>query len=156
MRRTLLACLLALPALSAWAAPPRAGLPGFTEGVDGLRFSDMKPGKGAVAKAGQTAKVLYRGWIYDTTRGRQGKLFDQHQDKKRPFRFPLGAGKVIKGWDAGVAGMKVGGTRVLILPPELAYGEKGARDEKGEFVIPPGATLLFEVQLLGLEEGENA
>lgn len=153
MLRTALACLITLPVL---AVVPRAALPGFTEQSGGLRVADMKPGKGAEAKVGQTAKVLYRGWLYDTAKGRQGKLFDQHQDKRKPFRFPLGGGKVIKGWDQGVVGMKVGGKRVLILPPELAYGEKGAKDDQGEFVIPPGATLLFEVELLGLEEGSNA
>ena len=85
----------------------------------------------------------YTGWLYNN--GQQGAKFDSSRDRKDPFKFPLGSGMVIKGWDEGVAGMKVGGTRVLTIPPEMGYGARGAGG-----VIPPNATLVFEVDLLGV------
>lgn len=103
----------------------------------GLQHIDVKEGEGASAKAGQTAVVHYTGWLVDGTK------FDSSLDKPQPFEFPLGAGRVIKGWDEGVAGMKPGGVRKLIVPPELGYGSRGAGN-----MIPPDATLIFEVQLL--------
>ncbi|MBV8199395.1 MAG: FKBP-type peptidyl-prolyl cis-trans isomerase [Acidobacteria bacterium] len=105
----------------------------------GLKYVDQKVGTGAEAKAGDTVEVHYTGWLLDGTK------FDSSRDNNRPFRFKLGAGQVIKGWDEGVAGMKVGGKRKLTIPPELGYGRQGAGS-----VIPPGATLVFEVELLGI------
>lgn len=107
----------------------------------GLRFTDDKVGTGAAARAGQNVSVHYTGWLYEA--GLKGKKFDSSRDRGQPFDFPLGAGRVIKGWDEGVAGMKVGGQRTLIIPPSLGYGASGAGG-----VIPPNATLLFEVELL--------
>ena len=108
----------------------------------GLQYEDTVAGGGATAQAGQNVTVHYTGWLYDN--GKAGSKFDSSKDRRDPFRFQLGAGMVIKGWDEGVAGMQVGGTRRLVIPPELGYGARGAGG-----VIPPNATLLFEVELLG-------
>ena len=105
----------------------------------GLQYWDIKVGTGAVAKAGDHVRVHYTGWL--TT----GKKFDSSVDAHQPYEFTLGQGNVIKGWDEGVAGMKVGGKRQLRIPPELAYGEEGFKT-----VIPPNATLIFDVQLLAV------
>lgn len=107
----------------------------------GLQYEDTVPGTGAEAVAGQTVKVHYTGWLDDA--GQRGSKFDSSKDRGTPFRFTLGAGMVIGGWDEGVQGMKVGGTRLLVIPPELGYGARGAGG-----VIPPNATLQFEVELL--------
>jgi FKBP-type peptidyl-prolyl cis-trans isomerase len=107
--------------------------------LGGLEYWDIKVGTGPVAAAGQTVKVHYTGWL--TT----GKKFDSSVDRGEPFTFDLGGGHVIKGWDEGVAGMKVGGKRQLRIPPELGYGDRGAGG-----VIPPNATLIFDVELLGV------
>ena len=105
----------------------------------GLQYLDLKVGTGATAQAGQTVTVHYTGWLEN------GKKFDSSVDRGQPFSFPLGAGRVIKGWDEGVQGMKVGGKRKLIVPSNLGYGARGAGG-----VIPPNATLIFEVELLGV------
>ena len=105
----------------------------------GLKFEDLHAGSGAAASSGQKAKVHYTGWL--TT----GEKFDSSVDRNDPFEFTLGAGEVIKGWDEGVAGMKIGGKRRLTIPPALGYGARGAGG-----VIPPNAELIFEVELLGL------
>lgn len=110
--------------------------------ASGLRYTDTKAGTGKTAASGRDVEVHYTGWLY--LDGLKGKQFDSSRGRG-PFSFPLGAGQVIKGWDEGVAGMKVGGTRRLIIPPELGYGARGAGG-----VIPPNATLLFEVDLLGV------
>jgi len=107
----------------------------------GLKYEDLKEGTGTEAKAGNTVEVHYTGWLKD------GKKFDSSLDRKKPFSFPLGAGRVIKGWDEGVAGMKVGGKRKLTIPPELGYGARGTPDG----AIPPNAELTFEVELLGVK-----
>ena len=107
---------------------------------DGLKYTDEQVGTGATAVAGKTAVVHYTGWLMDGTK------FDSSKDRGQPFSFPLGGGQVIKGWDEGVAGMKVGGKRVLIVPPSLGYGARGVGN-----VIPPNATLKFEVELLDVK-----
>ena len=111
--------------------------------ASGLSFEDTQVGTGASPERGQTCKMHYTGWLW--VDGAKGAKFDSSLDRGRPFEFPLGMGRVIKGWDEGVASMKVGGKRTLLLPPALGYGERGAAG-----VIPPGATLLFEVELLGV------
>ena len=105
----------------------------------GLRYTDVVVGEGDVAQNGQTAYVHYTGWLMNGTK------FDSSKDRGEPFDFPIGQGSVIKGWDEGVTGMRVGGTRMLVIPPDLAYGHRGAGG-----VIPPNATLKFEVELLEL------
>ena len=110
----------------------------------GLQYIDGKAGAGASPRANQTAVVHYTGWLY--VDGAKGKKFDSSVDRNEPFEFPVGAGQVIKGWDEGVASMKVGGKRTLIVPPQLGYGARGAAG-----VIPPNATLMFDVELLGLK-----
>jgi FKBP-type peptidyl-prolyl cis-trans isomerase len=106
----------------------------------GLKYVELKEGTGESAKAGDTVSVHYTGWLKD------GKKFDSSVDRRQPFSFPLGAGRVIKGWDEGVQGIKVGGKRKLIIPSNLAYGPRGAGN-----VIPPNAELTFEVELLAIK-----
>ena len=103
----------------------------------GLKYDDLVDGEGAVAAAGQRVSAHYTGWLTD------GSKFDSSVDRNQPFAFSLGRGMVIRGWDEGVAGMKVGGKRKLTIPPQLGYGSQGAGG-----VIPPNATLVFEVELL--------
>ncbi len=111
-----------------------------------LQYDDVVEGSGAEAVAGQRVSVHYTGWLHDPAQADgRGKKFDSSKDRGQPFRFQLGGGEVIRGWDDGVQGMKVGGTRVLVIPPELGYGPRGAGG-----VIPPNATLVFEVDLLGV------
>jgi FKBP-type peptidyl-prolyl cis-trans isomerase len=107
----------------------------------GLKYVELKEGDGKEAKKGNTVEVHYTGWLTD------GKKFDSSLDRKKPFSFELGAGMVIKGWDEGVAGMKVGGKRKLIIPSELGYGKRGAGKD-----IPPDAELIFEVELLKVKD----
>ena len=109
--------------------------------ASGLKITELNLGDGAEAAAGQTVVVHYRGTLEN------GKQFDASYDRVTPFSFPLGAGRVIKGWDEGVVGMKVGGKRKLVIPPDLAYGSRGAGG-----VIPPNATLTFEVELLDVQK----
>ena len=107
----------------------------------GLQYEDSVPGSGKAAQAGGPVSVHDTGWLYEN--GVKGAKFDSSKDRNEPFEFHLGAGHVIKGWDEGVQGMQEGGTRVLVIPPELGYGSRGAGG-----VIPPNATLMFEVELL--------
>ena len=109
----------------------------------GLIINDTVVGEGETAAAGRSVTVHYTGWLFYG--GERGKKFDSSKDRGDPFDFPLGAGRVIKGWDEGVQGMKVGGSRTLTIPPELGYGSRGAGG-----AIPPDATLIFEVELLGV------
>jgi FKBP-type peptidyl-prolyl cis-trans isomerase FkpA len=123
---------LALAAGTAWA--------------QGLVKTDTVVGKGKEAVVGKTVEVNYTGWLHDpAAKNQRGKQFDSSVGRG-PFSFPLGGGRVIKGWDEGVAGMKVGGKRTLVIPPELGYGARGAGG-----VIPPGATLVFDVELLDVK-----
>lgn len=112
--------------------------------ASGLKIEDSKPGTGAAPKTGDMCVMHYTGWLYEN--GVKGAKFDSSVDRGQPFKFTIGVGQVIKGWDEGVGSMKVGGKRTLIIPPQLGYGTRGAGR-----VIPPNATLLFEVELLGIE-----
>jgi peptidylprolyl isomerase len=140
----LLALVLTL-GFAAFASPAIAQTAGkFMTTASGLQIKDIEVGTGETPKHGQTAVVHYTGWLY--VNGMKGKKFDSSVDRGEPFEFPLGEGRVIRGWDEGVASMKVGGKRTLIIPPKLGYGERGAGG-----VIPPHATLMFDVELLGVK-----
>jgi FKBP-type peptidyl-prolyl cis-trans isomerase FkpA len=120
---------------------------GMAEDVETLQIIEVMEGTGEVAEAGQVAVVHYTGWLYDAdAEDNRGEKFDSSVDRNEPFKFPLGAGRVIRGWDEGVAGMKVGGKRRLVIPADMAYGERGAGR-----LIPPNAILVFDVELLDLE-----
>ncbi|MGD0503704.1 MAG: FKBP-type peptidyl-prolyl cis-trans isomerase [Steroidobacteraceae bacterium] len=138
------ALIATLPSCTGQAAGPA---PAATATVNSLQSEDIKTGTGAAIAAGQQAVVQYTGWLYDaSSQDDKGKEFDSSANSGQPFRFVIGGGQVIKGWDQGVAGMKVGGRRRLVIPADLAYGQEGAGG-----VIPPGATLVFEVTLVGIE-----
>jgi FKBP-type peptidyl-prolyl cis-trans isomerase len=122
------------------SAPTATSSANMTKTASGLQYTDLKVGDGPVAKAGQTMSVHYTGWLTN------GNKFDSSLDRGQPFSFALGQGQVIKGWDEGVAGMKVGGKRKLLVPPDLAYGPDGFPP-----VIPPNSELVFEVELLGVQ-----
>jgi FKBP-type peptidyl-prolyl cis-trans isomerase len=138
--------VLALAFLAAVApsAQSNAATNQVIEMPNGLKYTDDKAGDGAAATAGKKVSVHYTGWLYNN--GVKGTKFDSSVDRGQPFQFTLGAHQVIAGWDEGVAGMKVGGKRTLIIPPELGYGARGAGG-----VIPPNATLMFDVELLGVQ-----
>lgn len=141
-RRT---ALLATLAASVSPLPATAQTAGkIMTTASGLQIQDTQVGTGASPKRGQTCVMHYTGWLYNN--GQKGKKFDSSVDRGEPFEFPIGAGRVIKGWDEGVASMKVGGKRTLIIPPDLGYGARGAGG-----VIPPNATLIFDVELLGVK-----
>ena len=133
--------------LSAFAVPSAAQTP-ITQGnskldatPNDLQKIEVKQGTGTEATSGKAVVVHYTGWLYDTTKpNSHGAKFDSSRDRNEPFGFVLGAGRVIKGWDDGVAGMKVGGQRTLVIPPQMGYGARGAGG-----VIPPNATLIFEL-----------
>jgi len=142
--RAILVCTMSLITLLAFSQAP--GVPAKVEGkpqtkAGGLQYWDIKVGNGAEAKAGQQVSVHYTGWLTN------GKKFDSSLDRGQPFSFKLGAGQVIKGWDEGVEGMKVGGKRQLRIPPDLAYGSRGV----GNGLIPPNSTLIFDVELLSVK-----
>ena len=132
MKRVLSVILLALTVVACSSDSPEA-----TVTPSGLHIEELVVGEGESARVGATAVVHYTGWLVDGTK------FDSSVDRDSPFDFVIGEGRVIKGWDEGVATMRVGGKRKLTIPPDLAYGDRGAGD-----VIPPGATLVFEVELL--------
>src|SRR5689334_5884671 len=131
---------VAVASTAAWAQT--AGKPMTTP--SGLQITDSKVGTGATPKRGQSCVMHYTGWLYEN--GVKGKKFDSSVDRNEPFEFPIGQGRVIPGWDGGVASMKVGGKRTLIIPPALGYGARGAGG-----VIPPNATLMFDVELLAVK-----
>jgi FKBP-type peptidyl-prolyl cis-trans isomerase FkpA len=113
-------------------------------GITSLQTQDVTPGTGGEATRGRTVRVHYTGWLYDASAAdKRGRKFDSSKDRNEAFEFRLGGGEVIQGWDEGVAGMRVGGTRILTIPPAMGYGARGAGG-----VIPPNATLVFEVELL--------
>jgi peptidylprolyl isomerase len=138
-----LAIAVAVAGIAASAAPVRAQP--VTTTSSGLGVIDTKVGTGPSPKPGQTVVVHYTGWLYEG--GKRGKKFDSSVDRGQPFEFPLGKGQVIPGWDEGVATMKVGGKRTLIIPASLGYGSSGAGG-----VIPPNATLIFDIELLGVKK----
>jgi len=142
-RAGLFAALALAASLAGIAATPTKAQTVMTT-PDGLQIIDLKVGTGAAPKTGQTVVVHYTGWLY--TDGKKGAKFDSSLDRGQPFEFPIGQQHVIAGWDEGVATMKVGGKRTLIIPPALGYGARGAGG-----VIPPNATLLFDVELLGVK-----
>jgi FKBP-type peptidyl-prolyl cis-trans isomerase len=128
------------------SAPSTSGETGLSS-ITTLQVTEVKLGTGTEATNGKTVSVHYTGWLYsETAADHHGSKFDSSRDRNQPFQFNLGAGQVIKGWDQGVLGMKVGGQRTLIIPPSLGYGSAGAGG-----VIPPNATLVFDVELLGVQ-----
>ena len=141
----LLAAAIIVTMAGAFTAAPSAIAQTVMTTPSGLKIIDINVGTGATPKAGQTCVMHYTGWLYEN--GAKGKKFDSSVDRGKPFEFPIGAHQVIAGWDEGVATMKVGGKRTLIIPPELGYGARGA----GGGLIPPNATLLFDVELIGIK-----
>lgn len=132
------------------ATDTTAGAPAIeeTEIMSGLTMKKIKNGYGRAAVAGDLASVHYTGWLYDeSAEDGRGEKFDSSVDRGQEFQFPLGAGRVIKGWDEGVVGMLLGEKRELKIAPEMGYGDRGAGS-----AIPPGATLIFEVELMGLQD----
>lgn len=144
-RTSLRTLLLVVLAACSGKPPPSPSTAGPSGGS--LEIVELRTGTGAAIAAGQTAVMQYTGWLYEMSApDRKGRQFDSTASSGQPFRFKVGAGEVIKGWDQGVAGMKVGGQRRLTIPPELGYGDVGAGN-----VIPAGATLVFDVDLTGIE-----
>jgi peptidylprolyl isomerase len=137
--------LLAAPVLSADELKEQKVEYKWTMTSSRLKYQDLKEGDGPSPKNGQTCVMHYTGWLWEG--GEKGKKFDSSVDRGAPFEFTLGNGRVIKGWDQGVATMKVGGKRLLLIPSQLGYGARGG----GGGLIPPNATLLFEVELLGVK-----
>jgi len=144
MRLSRRTALLSLAAAAVTAKAASAQAPKAVTTASGLQIIDTKVGTGASPKPGQTCVMHYTGWLYEN--GQKGKKFDSSVDRNEPFEFPIGQKRVIAGWDEGVATMKVGGKRTLIIPPALGYGARGAGG-----VIPPNATLMFDVELLSVK-----
>jgi peptidylprolyl isomerase len=143
-RRTAVAAALSVLATGVIAMSDAADAQPVTTTPSGLKIIDTKVGTGPSPKPGQTCVMNYTGWLYEN--GKKGAKFDSSLDRNQPFSFPIGQHQVIAGWDEGVATMKVGGKRTLIIPPELGYGSRGAGG-----VIPPNATLMFDVELVGVK-----
>ncbi|HET8920410.1 MAG TPA: FKBP-type peptidyl-prolyl cis-trans isomerase [Xanthobacteraceae bacterium] len=143
-RRAALVTALSVAATGVIAMSEAADAQPVTTTPSGLKIIDVKVGTGPSPKPGQTCMMNYTGWLYEN--GKKGAKFDSSLDRNQPFSFPIGQRQVIAGWDEGVATMKVGGKRTLIIPPELGYGARGAGG-----VIPPNATLIFDVELLGVK-----
>src|SRR5215467_5063696 len=142
---TVLALIVALAGVCIAPTVATAQEPGKTVTTpSGLKIIDTQIGTGATPRTGQTCVMHYTGWLYQN--GAKGQKFDSSLDRRQPFEFPIGRGQVIPGWDEGVASMKVGGKRTLIIPPNLGYGARGVGN-----VIPPNSTLIFEVELLGVK-----
>jgi peptidylprolyl isomerase len=143
-RRAAVAAALSLATTGVIAMSQAANAQPVTTTPSGLKIIDIKVGTGPAPKPGQTCMMHYTGWLYENDK--KGAKFDSSLDRNQPFSFPIGQRQVIAGWDEGVATMKVGGKRTLIIPPELGYGARGAGG-----VIPPNATLIFDVELLGVK-----
>jgi peptidylprolyl isomerase len=143
-RRAAVAAALSVAVTGVIAMSEAADAQPVTTTPSGLKIIDVKVGTGLSPKAGQTCVMNYTGWLYEN--GKKGAKFDSSLDRNQPFSFPIGQHQVIAGWDEGVATMKIGGKRTLIIPPELGYGSRGAGG-----VIPPNATLMFDVELLGVK-----
>jgi peptidylprolyl isomerase len=143
-RRAAVATALSVAATGVIAMSEAADAQPVTTTPSGLKIIDVKVGTGPAPKPGQTCVMNYTGWLYEN--GKKGAKFDSSLDRNQPFSFPIGQHQVIAGWDEGVATMKVGGKRTLIIPPELGYGSRGAGG-----VIPPNATLMFDVELVGVK-----
>jgi peptidylprolyl isomerase len=141
---TVMAFALVAATIAAAAIAPSALAQPVQTTPSGLQIIDTKPGTGPWPKTGQTCVMHYTGWLYEN--GAKGKKFDSSVDRGAPFEFKIGVGQVIRGWDEGVATMKVGGKRTLIIPPALGYGAQGAGG-----LIPPNATLIFDVELLAIK-----
>jgi peptidylprolyl isomerase len=141
---TVMAFALVAATIAAAAIAPSALAQPVQTTPSGLQIIDTKPGTGPSPKTGQTCVMHYTGWLYEN--GAKGKKFDSSVDRGAPFEFKIGVGQVIRGWDEGVATMKVGGKRTLIIPPALGYGAQGAGG-----LIPPNATLIFDVELLAIK-----
>jgi peptidylprolyl isomerase len=147
-KNTLLLAILTVVGLAEALGPASAGAADAANTTDlpsGLRIIEDKIGTGDQALSGKTVTVNYTGWLYQN--GKKGTKFDSSLDRNQPFSFALGAGQVIQGWDQGVAGMKVGGMRTLIIPPDLGY----AGQNVGDGLIPPWSTLIFDVELLKVQ-----
>jgi FKBP-type peptidyl-prolyl cis-trans isomerase FkpA len=148
---TLIKLSIAILSLALFSPPAFSETDKGAANVTELIKQDTKVGTGEEAVVGKMVEVHYTGWLYDPSKpDKKGAKFDSSRDRGTPFSFLLGAGRVIKGWDRGVVGMKVGGQRTLITPPSMAYGAQGAGN-----VIPPNATLIFDVELLGLRQGST-
>jgi peptidylprolyl isomerase len=143
-RRAAVAAALSVAATGVIAMSEAANAQPVTTTPSGLKIIDVKVGTGPAPKPGQTCVMNYTGWLYEN--GKKGAKFDSSLDRNQPFSFPIGQHQVIAGWDEGVATMKVGGKRTLIIPPELGYGSRGAGG-----VTPPNATLMFDVELLSVK-----
>jgi peptidylprolyl isomerase len=143
-RRAAVAAALSVAATGVIAMSDAADAQPVTTTPSGLKIIDIKVGTGPAPKPGQTCMMHYTGWLYENDK--KGAKFDSSLDRNQPFSFPIGQHQVIAGWDEGVATMKVGGKRTLIIPPALGYGARGAGG-----VIPPNATLMFDVELLGVK-----
>jgi FKBP-type peptidyl-prolyl cis-trans isomerase FkpA len=145
-----LAALIAITAACSGRsdAPVTGAAPTAANAVTSLQTATLKPGTGATIAGGQIAVVQYTGWLYEAgATDHKGKQFDSSRNGRDAFKFPVGTGSVIKGWDQGVLGMQVGESRRLVIPPGLAYGDSGAGG-----IIPPGATLVFDVELVAIEQ----
>jgi peptidylprolyl isomerase len=138
-----LLALLSVVALSAQAKPPVVAPEKMVKSKTGLQYAELREGKGAVAEKGRTVRVLYTGWL------KSGRVFDSRTDRNKPLAFTIGAGGMIKGWEEGVTGMRVGGKRLIIIPPALGYGAKAVPN------IPPNSELTFEVELVGVNKGST-
>ncbi|WP_430912603.1 FKBP-type peptidyl-prolyl cis-trans isomerase [Methylobacterium sp. sgz302541] len=142
MSRSILTRLIPLAGAALIAMTAMSNADTYTSLPSGLKYKDEVVGTGPEPKAGQKVTVQYTGWLDEG--GAKGKKFDSSRDRNQPFTFTIGAGQVIQGWDVGVATMKPGGKRTLVIPPEMGYGPRGAGG-----VIPPNATLIFDVELIG-------